>query len=322
VRDSPDKRGLSSAATHHGASAHAAFGRVAQAVLCGLSLAAIAGVSHSHAADSTKKPVTLREMIDAAMDETTIFVNSDLNAPAKPVVALRWANNSRGNGSEDGATVLFVHAGRPLAAACFYPWEGRLVHDFEAISRERVIGRRNGTIIWQPQTSGVKFADVPDAPAPDASRAQRLRQMKSLAEQFQSTMLGWKSDASDREELRLLPRPLYRYEPAEAPDGTIADGNAVDGAVFAFVMGTDPETLLLLEAVKKVDATTWQYAFARRTSGELDGRHRDQVVWKAESNATTNDPRQPHFSIVTLIPPELLTRGEAGGSQNAGRPPK
>jgi hypothetical protein len=53
----------------------------------------------------------------------------------------------------------------------------------------------------------------------------------------------------------------------------------------------------------------WQYAFARRTSGELDGRHRDQVVWKAERNPTTNDPRQPHFSIVTPIPPELLTRG-------------
>ncbi len=268
-------------------------------------------VSPSAGADnkSTKSPATLREMIDQAMDETQIFVGSDLDEPAKPVVALRWANNSRGNGSEDGATVLYIHAGRPLAAACFYPWEGRLVHDFEAISRERLVGRRGGSTIWQPQTAGVKFADVPDAPVPDATRAQRLRQMKLLAEQFQSTMLGWKNDSSDRETLRLLPRPLYRYEAADEADGAVVDGTAVDGAVFAFVIGTDPETLLLLEAIKKGDAMIWQYAFARRTSGELDGRHRDQVVWKAERNPTTNDPRQPHFSIVTPIPPELLTRG-------------
>ena len=38
-----------------------------------------------------------------------------------------------------------------------------------------------------------------------------------LAEQFQSTMLGWKADNTDREELRLLSRPLFRYEPVEGP---------------------------------------------------------------------------------------------------------
>jgi hypothetical protein len=282
-------------------------------LLGGLCLAALGNLPQSAAAPGDKpgsEPATLREVIDAAMEETQIFSSTDLNQPAKPVVALRWANNSRGEGSEDGATILYIRDGRPLAAACFYPWNGRLIHDFEAIARERVVGRRQGTTIWQPQTSGVNFADLPDAPVPDSTRAQRLRQMKSLAEQFQSTLLGWKSDDSDRENLRLLPRPLYRYEPT---DGEVAEGASVDGAVFAFVLGTDPETLLLLEAIKKGDAAIWQYGFARRTSGELDGRHRDKVVWKAERNPTTNDPRQPYFSIATPIPPELLKSGQTAG---------
>ena len=131
--------------------------------------------------------------------------------------------------------------------------------------------------------------------------------MKSLAEQFQSTLVGWKLDDSDREELRLLPRPLYRYQLKDVPD---AEGMVVDGAVFAFVMGTDPESLLLIEAVREREATKWQSAFARRTSGELEGRHREQVVWKAPRFPATNDPRKPHFSVAAPIPPQLLPQSE------------
>ncbi|HEV3023385.1 MAG TPA: hypothetical protein VGX76_13000, partial [Pirellulales bacterium] len=148
------------------------------------------------------------------------------------------------------------------------------------------------------------FADIPDAPAPETTRVGRLRQMKSLAEQFQSTLVGWKADNTDREELRLLPRPLFRYEVDEAADVTNA---IVDGAVFAFVMGTDPESLLSIEAVVDGKMMNWQYAFARRTSGELEGRLDGRVVWKAPRYPADADARQPHFSIRTPIPQHLLS---------------
>jgi hypothetical protein len=130
--------------------------------------------------------------------------------------------------------------------------------------------------------------------------------MKTLAEEFESTLVGWKQDNTDREELRLLARPLYRYE----PDG----GDVIDGAVFAFAMGTDPESLLLIEAVKRGAASQWQFAFARRTSGELEGRHRGKVVWKADRYPANRDPRQPHFGIPTPIPPAVLEAIRTGGS--------
>jgi hypothetical protein len=241
-------------------------------------------------------PRTLREMIDASVKQVEIFDSAESTQPAEPLVALRWANNARG--SEDGTTLLYVFRGRPLATACLYPWDGKLVHDFESLSRYSIVGKKDGAVIWHPQQSSLSFAPIPEAPVPEATRAQRLRQLKSLAEQFQSVMLGWKADNTDREQLRLLPKPLYRYEPKGGP--------VIDGAVFAFVMGTDPESLLLIEAVEHGDKTAWEFAFARRTSGELEGRHRDKVVWHAARYPAMKDPNQPRISVGTPIPPALL----------------
>jgi hypothetical protein len=246
--------------------------------------------------DAAKEPATLHELINAAVEEVGVFASADAKQPARPQVVLRWANNTRG--SEDGSTLLYIHDGRPLAAACLYPWQGYLMHDFEAISSGPIVARRNGAIVWQPKTTAVTFADVPEAPRPEATRPRRLRQMKSLAGQFQSTMLGWKSDDSDREELRLLPRPLYRYE--------TTDATVFDGAVFAFVMGTDPESLLLLEAVRDGETAKWRYAFARRTSGELEGRYREKVVWTAARYVEQHDSRQSQFSLGRPLPSALL----------------
>lgn len=250
-------------------------------------------------------PKTLREMIDASVKQVEILTGTETAKPAEPLVALRWANNARG--SEDGTTLLYIAEGRPLATACLYPWDGKLVHDFESLSRGKIIGRKDGATIWHPQT-GLQFAPIPEAQVPEQTPAARLRQLKSLSEQFQSVMLGWKADNTDREQLRLLPKPLYRYEPkpGTAINGTAINGTVIDGAVFAFVMGTDPESLLLIEAVEKDGKRVWEFAFARRTSGELEGRHQGKVVWHADRFPVMKDPDQPRISVGTLIPAELL----------------
>ena len=247
-------------------------------------------------AQEAAAPKSLREMIDASVKQVEIFDSLESTQPAEPLVALRWANNARG--SEDGTTLLYVFRGRPLATACLYPWDHKLVQDFESLSRFSIVGKKDGTVIWHPQQPSVSFSPIPDAPAPEATRAQRLRQLRTLSEQFQSVMLGWKADNTDREQLRLLPKPLYRYEPKGGP--------VIDGAVFAFVMGTDPESLLLIEAVEHGDTARWEFAFARRTSGELEGRHRDKVVWHAARYPAMKDPNQPRISVGTPIPPALL----------------
>jgi hypothetical protein len=254
------------------------------------------GWSQAGKDSESREPETLRELIDQSLEWYQVYPARDAQEPCKMLIALRWANNSRG--SEDGATLIYVANGRPYAAACVYPWSKRLEHDFESLSRGPLVARREGQIIWQPQTAGVSFADIPEAHAPEASPAARLRQMKTLAERFSGILLGWKVDNSDREELRLLPRPLYRYE--------TKGGEVLDGAVFAFAMGTDPEILLLIEAVKVEDQPRWQFAFARRTSGELEGRLDGKAVWTAKRFPEQSNPMKPHYTRGTVVDPRYF----------------
>ena len=48
--------------------------------------------------------------------------------------------------------------------------------------------------------------------------------MKGFADRFKVALTGRKADKSDREELRLLPRPLYRHELSDEP-GPVPTGS-------------------------------------------------------------------------------------------------
>jgi hypothetical protein len=167
------------------------------------------------------------------------------------------------------------------------------------LSRDKsVIARDKDRVIWYPETAGVEFKDVPGAPQPAKTPGERLRQMKAIAERFKATMTGWQADNTDREELRLLPRPLYRYDLAKAKD---PDPNLLDGGLFAYVMGTDPEVVLVLEAVRTGEKAAWQYALVRATSGGLEVRLGTEVVWTAEKGPANRVPSLPHFTMQRIL---------------------
>ena len=94
------------------------------------------------------------------------------------------------------------------------------------------------------------------------------------------------------EPLRMLPRELYRYQ-SKNPD-------LLDGAVFGFVQGTDPEVLLLLEAVREKSGPQWQYALSRRTCGEVTADFDGKTVWKAPVLVTANDPSKTYIELGEL----------------------
>lgn len=249
-------------------------------------------------APAAKPPSPLRKLMDESLAWDELFVNEESTTPMISRVVMRWANNTRG--SEDGMTLLYLADGRPEAVCCVYPWEKKLNHEFDSLSRGTLLARRDGDLIWRPEKPGVQFQTVPEADAPAETPAARLRQMKTIATQFSSTMLGWRSDKGDREELRLLPQPLHRYDSKR--------GDILDGAVFAFVQGTDPESLLLLEAFKSGERWEWQFAFARRTSGELEGRHGDKVVWHVDRYPENNDSRSTHRCLSRAVDVSRLER--------------
>jgi hypothetical protein len=106
-----------------------------------------------------------------------------------------------------------------------------------------------------------------------------------LAGKFSATSQG----RDDRDwVLRLLPRPLYRYE---LPMNNKSD--VLDGVVFGLVQGTDLEIVLLLEAVDG-KTPSWRWAAARMSdlhlSLQLDGKQ----VWEVEK-AKFDDSHAAYF---------------------------
>ena len=71
---------------------------------------------------------------------------------------------------------------------------------------------------------------LPGAVVPAATPAQRLRQMRNYAGEFTSDQT--RRDGITRDN-RLLTQPIYRYRGAESP--------LINGAVFVFAQGTNPE---------------------------------------------------------------------------------
>ena len=245
--------------------------------------------------DEIKK---LNETIEKSIDWYEILPDASAKTALPPLPVMRWRNVARGQAGE-AMMVVWAHNGRPVAMASIYPWEGYMCHEFGSLSRQaRLVARDRSAVVWTPNKAGVDFKDVPGAPSPADTPAARLRQMKALAERFKGTMTGWKGDDSDREELRLLPRPLYRYELKDAKEPI---PNLQDGALFAFVMGTDPEIVLVLEAVGPPNQAVWQYAFARATSGGLEAKLDDAVVWRAEKFPESRIPTNPQVTLRRLI---------------------
>jgi hypothetical protein len=260
--------------------------------------------------DKDKEEVkAIKAMVEESIGWYQVFIDSNANEAMTPRPVLRWRNVTRGVQESEGVFVLWVNKGRPEASASIYPWDGTIAHEFVSLSRgAKLVAREGGRVVWSPETPGVEFKDLPGAPAPADTPAARLRQMKLLADRFKVTMTGWKPDRSDREELRLLPKPLYRAELSEVPS---PDPGWIDGGVFSFVQGTDPEAILVLEVVRQNGRPRWQYAFARATSAGLEARLDRTVVWAVEFLVGQATPLKPQMTLSRPVSTTASGRGAA-----------
>ena len=132
----------------------------------------------------------------------------------------------------------------------------------------KLVAEHEGQTIWHPDKAGIELRSFPDAPRPEDSPVKRLSQMKELSRRFACRLTA---EGRKGEELRLLPRPIFRYETDHR--------DLVDGALFAYVQGTDPEVILMLEAVRQDGEFAWRYAFTRRSMLALEADLDGERVW-------------------------------------------
>jgi hypothetical protein len=179
---------------------------------------------------------------------------------------LRWSNPTAG--SVYGEVYLWHDEGRPAAVASIFRW----YHPFKdgtveivSLSPSPVEAREADKVQWECREAGVSYNLMKDMKAPATNRTGRLLQMRDLARRFTAELQDSRSGERVTRELRLLNHPLHRYE---SPRHKIADG-----ALFAFAEVTDPEVIVMIEAVAGEagePGLAWRYALARMNNHELD----------------------------------------------------
>lgn len=159
---------------------------------------------------------------------------------AEPV--FRWQNLARANG-QSGAMFVWIDQGRPVVIGGVFsnPENDRrvIMHEFHALGPDRLFPVfRDSESKWLPG-AGVTLHPLPNSPKVEETFGKRTLQLRAIARDFTANSTD---NSQQRWELRLLSKPLYRYDKPQ--------GDIIDGALLAFVSdaGTDPEIILILEA--------------------------------------------------------------------------
>jgi hypothetical protein len=232
-----------------------------------------AGKADEKAADLA--PPTARELADqrmafmkSALSRFTIRVGNRTEAAKAADPCLRWTDPV--SNSADGVVAVYAHdGGRPDAVAqFFFNSRKRWIVEFTVIPDGDVTITRSGREHWRPSEFVCRFADLPRSPAPADKPALRLAQMRAAAADF--AVVDYFGDREEKVDLRLLPQPAYRY--AEG-------GRVVDGAMFIFAHGTNPECCVLVEAYQDGTGARYRYAVAPMSIYRLEARYKGAPVW-------------------------------------------
>jgi hypothetical protein len=177
----------------------------------------------------------------------------------------RWTNPIR-NRFSDGCVFLWLDGERPMTAVnVSIRGEGMVWLEAANLTATSLDVTRRGTSFWTPKAAEIIERPLVDAAPPGDVAARRLVQMRRIAERFTVRT----NPGQEPSDLRLMPQPYHQYQAASR--------GIVDGALFAFVETTDPELLLVIEAVKPMagEPAVWRYSLNRMTSRpivvELDG---------------------------------------------------
>lgn len=122
--------------------------------------------------------------------------------------------------------------------------------------------------------SGITLSAFDEAPEPGDRPTARLRQMKDLIARFAATIHVDGKD-SLKQEMRLLPHPIFRYADAE--------GGIVDGVIFGLTTnGTNPDMLIVIELCQEGNAgARWKYGIAKMTAADVHIRLDQKEIYSS-----------------------------------------
>jgi hypothetical protein len=214
------------------------------------------------------------EFMQSAVDELKVSSREIQTAAALKFVKgrlLRYNDPTRqladrSKGLLDAAVWRLGETGRPTALVTIEIYRVKndtavLSYEFVSLTSSRfsIVSPRGPT--WNPDSTNLKMASLPDAARPAESPKARLIQMRQICRRFS---VHESLSGGDNVECRLLTQPIDRY--------TDEGSGISDGAIFVFANGTNPELALVLEC----NADQWSFGAVRLSSAalfaDLDGK--------------------------------------------------
>ncbi len=241
-------------------------------------------------------PPTEKEMAEQrmqfmkkALSRFTIHVGEQAEPATVGDPCLRWTNpvGDGPKGIIDGIVAVYAHkGGRPAVIGQFFQHPSQnWINEFTILAESDARIMRSGRLFWKPAEYVCKFADLPHSPPAAATPALRLAQMRAIAADF--SVIDYFGGKKTKENLRLLRQPVYRYS---------EKGKILDGALFIFVVATDPECCLLLEAYQDDEESRYRYAVAPMTIFQLEARFKDRPVWSIEARIAAGAGSRSYYA--------------------------
>jgi hypothetical protein len=269
----------------------------------------------------------LDEMRQIARSFAAVTVDGNRREPATMAKdpLYRWNDPTRE--FSDGTLWIWRSSGRPIGVVAIelYPYDkafgivwnleftslatGRIEVDggehFDRAYADLYPPRLDGRLRWEPKKGGVEFRRIEGAPVPATTEADRMRQVKDIVQRFSAREVF----KSQNYALRLISRPIDRF--ADKTSGVI------DGQTFIFGNGTNPEVLLILEAVSSPGSPpTWSYAAAPLARAELGLLLDRNEVWTFRGRRV---PIPEDIYFLARRPRKRLTSQSASGITPAKR---
>ncbi len=221
--------------------------------------------------------------------------NKIVSQGAKPVVGelcaepiLNWDDIERGHyygtlwiwGQKKGRPTAIIEMFTDNLEKRVIGWPSNVVHSLST----DLVRPEGPSWNWAPKKPGLELKKLVGVPEPAATSKLRRIQMRTLAKRFTSD-----ETYQGQHQLRLLPTAVYLNDSA--------DDGILEGGIFAFVHGgTNPELMLILEAIEQNKERYWQYGCARLTHGSVRVNFDQQEVWSVEFYVNW-DPASPYYKL-------------------------
>lgn len=210
----------------------------------------------------------------AAAEFSAVDVRNQEQFKLMPQSVLNWSNPERKTLA--GGLFFWTSQSRPVIALSVYPDDAdTFAFEFQSLTDRSFQLRQNEQPAWRPAQSGITWKSLDTTKwAVHKHPLVRKRQMAKIASTFRAKLIP---PEKTEKPLRLQVTPVYRYPAKDLPE------ECEDGAVFCFVQGTDPEVLLMIEAIKdQSDTTVYRYALARMTMVPLQVHCDDELVFELD----------------------------------------